>query len=331
MVFDEFTRLKTVILGNPIIPDATLKLYENKYPKVKYIYNEIIEDFEHMKKIFNILHIDYIIPQTPLRNQLLFGKGLFNQTDFYRSMKTPRDLTLLYGNLIIDCPSDSYARIFETQYLYDYFNSLDNMLWIKAPLPKLENYTCKYLNIGYTDYSTINGLEILFDGAQLLKCGKHIFMNIYSANNINGYNWLKRIFSIIYPETIIIPFSITHHHLDGMMAILRPGLLLLNNSVKNYEHLLPNEFLNWDKIYYGQTTSFNDNNLAIGTVEVNILSVNEDTIIVDEDSNDLIKMLENHKFTVIPAKLRNSWYWGGKYHCITLDVDRAGEYIDYFK
>jgi glycine amidinotransferase len=53
-----------------------------------------------------------------------------------------------------------------------------------------------------------------------------------------------------------------------------------------------------------------------------MLVVDPHTVIVDRHQADLIQILEQHKFTVIPLELRHSRTLGGGFHCVTLDLVR---------
>ena len=65
-------------------------------------------------------------------------------------------------------------------------------------------------------------------------------------------------------------------------------------------------------------------------VGMNFLSVDQETVIVDERQMSLIKVLEKQKFTVIPIKMRHIYTQGGGIHCATVDTVREGGLEDYF-
>ena len=65
-------------------------------------------------------------------------------------------------------------------------------------------------------------------------------------------------------------------------------------------------------------------------VGMNFLSVDQETVVVDERQTNLIKLLEKNKFTVIPIRMRHIYTQGGGIHCATLDTVREGELEDYF-
>ena len=57
-------------------------------------------------------------------------------------------------------------------------------------------------------------------------------------------------------------------------------------------------------------------------VGLNFLSVDQETVIVDERQKELIKLLESKKYTVVPIRMRHIYTQGGGIHCATLDTVR---------
>jgi N-dimethylarginine dimethylaminohydrolase len=55
---------------------------------------------------------------------------------------------------------------------------------------------------------------------------------------------------------------------------------------------------------------------------MNMLSVDENTVIIDAAQTQLIKDIEHCGITVIPLTLRHSRTLGGSFHCVTLDLLR---------
>ena len=54
---------------------------------------------------------------------------------------------------------------------------------------------------------------------------------------------------------------------------------------------------------------------------MNVLSVDPQTVIVDQRQTALIKVFEQHKITAVPISFRHSYYMGG-IHCSSLDTVR---------
>jgi glycine amidinotransferase len=64
-------------------------------------------------------------------------------------------------------------------------------------------------------------------------------------------------------------------------------------------------------------------------MDVNILSLDENTVMVNKYAYGVRDILEKNHFTVIPVELDNSEVFGGGLHCSTLDLYREDEFISY--
>lgn len=64
--------------------------------------------------------------------------------------------------------------------------------------------------------------------------------------------------------------------------------------------------------------------------DVNLLSIDENNVIVFNYNKEVFDALK--KFGVTPhiSHFRHRYFWGGGIHCITSDINRSGELIDYF-
>jgi len=65
-------------------------------------------------------------------------------------------------------------------------------------------------------------------------------------------------------------------------------------------------------------------------VGLNFLSVDPQTVIVDQRQTALIRLLESKKFTVVPVRMRHIYTQGGGIHCATLDTVRESKLENYF-
>lgn len=57
-------------------------------------------------------------------------------------------------------------------------------------------------------------------------------------------------------------------------------------------------------------------------VGMNFLSLDSETVVVDERQTKLIQTLKKFKFTVVPIRMRHIYTQGGGIHCATLDTVR---------
>ena len=64
-------------------------------------------------------------------------------------------------------------------------------------------------------------------------------------------------------------------------------------------------------------------------VGMNLLSLDQNTVLVDERQINLINLLKKYKFQVITVKLRHMYTQGGGIHCATLDTVRDSKLESY--
>jgi N-dimethylarginine dimethylaminohydrolase len=65
-------------------------------------------------------------------------------------------------------------------------------------------------------------------------------------------------------------------------------------------------------------------------VGMNLLSFDQETVLVDKRQEKLIKLLESKKYKVVPISLRHMYTQGGGIHCATLDTVRESKLESYF-
>ena len=65
-------------------------------------------------------------------------------------------------------------------------------------------------------------------------------------------------------------------------------------------------------------------------VGMNFLSLDQETVVVDERQTSLITMFEKRRMTVVPVRMRHIYTQGGGIHCATLDVTRDSKLESYF-
>jgi glycine amidinotransferase/scyllo-inosamine-4-phosphate amidinotransferase 1 len=97
------------------------------------------------------------------------------------------------------------------------------------------------------------------------------------------------------------------------------------NASRVTEATVPKCIQSWEKIWVHDVVAqgFHNYPYASKWIAMNMLVVDPATVIVDRHQIELIKTLEQHKFTVIPQELRHSRTLGGGFHCVTLDLHRT--------
>ena len=64
--------------------------------------------------------------------------------------------------------------------------------------------------------------------------------------------------------------------------------------------------------------------------DVNMLSISEEVVLVNNEHKELFEFLDKNKITPIVCPLRHRFFWDGGIHCITVDLKRQGNLEDYF-
>jgi len=256
-----------------------------------------------------------------------------------------RDNTLILGDEIIETPPTLRARYFENQFLkpifMEYFNR--GARWTTMPRPIMTDASFDPANVNNaapnievpTDpqpspYDV--GLEIMIDGANCLRLGRDLVVNISNANHGLACDWLERHLEGRF--RVHRTHKLTQSHIDSVVIPLRPGTLLIRSQ--RVLDFLPEQLRKWDTIVsptpeisdYPQYK--NDDPIpASPYIDLNLLSIDEETVLVNDACETLIRALEENKFTVVPVQHRHRRLFGGGFHCFTLDTVRTGGAEDY--
>jgi len=153
------------------------------------------------------------------------------------------------------------------------------------------------------------------------------------------------------------------YHSDGSFCVVKPGCIVSLNDVQEYK----TEFPGWDVLYlpdqsWDKVSPFlqmkskvggqwwlkgeehNDQLIDfvntwlkdwVGYVEetvfdVNMLSIDQNTIICNNYNKDVFAHFKKHKVEPIIFNFRHRYFWDGGVHCITQDLYREGTQEDYF-
>ncbi len=337
---NEWSRLKKVILGridgaNNPEPDLNQRLIrwchhpdKTRFvtgPFPKRLIEETQEDLENFAGVLRSFEIEVLRP-TIIPHSSVVSNGWWQTTGYYSYC--PRDIATMIGHRIIESPMSLRARQFETNGLKSIFLSCmkEGNAWISAPKPLLLDES---FNTEESDSLALSETEPVFDAANLLRCGRDVFYLVSNTGNELGRLWLANILGDdynIHPLRRIYDSS----HIDSTLMILRPGTVLLNPE---RIHQIPEVFRSWeilwapDPVDNGHLPGYNN---ATPWLSINVLSIDESIVIVEQNQLPLIRLLEKYGFTVVPVRLRHSQSLGGGPHCCTLDIDREGELESYF-
>jgi glycine amidinotransferase len=314
--------------------------------KQRYV-EELNEDVENLAETLQNLGVRVLRPlELPSNSQPIRGFG-------WEAAPVPplnvRDNTLILGDEIIETPPAIRSRYLETRLLaklfHQYFES--GARWTTMPRPTLTD--CSFdLSYACAAKSTLGGptepiqdpvpspydigYEMILDGAQVLRLGKDLVVNIANANHKLAVDWLER--HVQDRFRIHRVYKMSDNHIDSMLLALCPGVFLARYG--GLRDLMPPKFRNWKYIVPpppqpGAFPIYNEDDLVLTSpyIDLNVLSISPATLLANKDCTGLIKTLEQEGFNVIPVQHRHRRLFGGGFHCFTLDTIREGGLEDY--
>ena len=341
---NEWDPLEEVIVGNPLqarfpTADASTRLAEFPDRPVEdipqgafppWIIEETEEDLDAFVAALEVAGVTVRRPQTwPHESE--FSTIHWQSRGYYNYC--PRDVLLVIGDHIIETPNVIRSRSQETfsyrELLLEYLKS--GAKWYSAPKPMLLD---SLFDVDMQRPTPRND-EPAFDAANVLRFGRDLLYLVSATGNELGGDWLQTILGDSF-RVHFLKDVYYGSHIDSTFAALRPGLVLCNPARINNE-TLPDFLQQWEVIYsppIENTDQYDAEYLSrsIGSkwIEMNVFSIRPDLVVVDRDQQALIRLLEQRGLDVIPLKLRHSKMLGGGFHCVTLDVRRAGKLERYF-
>jgi glycine amidinotransferase len=342
---DEFSPLREIVVGSTLdagIPRKDISMWLNlfgdrgiddlktvaqgRFPP--RIIEESEEDLAGLVDLLRSFGVRVHRPD-PIDHTKVFATPEFQSEGFYSY--SPRDLTLIIGSTIIETPSPMRARYFETfglrRLLQGYLRHGSS--YISAPRPRLAD---ELFYLGEDGLPQLGEAEPAFEAANVLRCGLDLFYQVSCSGNEFGLIWLERTLRAfgnfrVHPLRDIYAYT----HIDSTIALLRPGLVLLNPE-RITEATIPAPLRGWDVLWCPpmrtQPTA-GPHPLSSPWIGMNLLMVNPGLAIVDGNQTELIRQLESRGITVARHVLRHSRLLGGGHHCVTLDTVREGELTRY--
>jgi glycine amidinotransferase/scyllo-inosamine-4-phosphate amidinotransferase 1 len=332
-VNNEWGRLREIIVGtidNANMPTHGKDLHcinyatENEIPKDEIgfwdskVYDETFEDLEKLSDLLKDTGVKVHRP-TPIDTQKPVSNGYWETTQYYTFC--PRDTVTVIGNNILESPMSLRSRQFETDCFRDIFiqKMEQGANWVAAPKPRLLDSMYQREDLSKI---TLNNYEPVFDAANILRCNNDILYLVSNTGNLKGSKWLQNFLGKDYRiHTIENVYS--YIHIDSTIALLREGLCLLNPERVN-ENNIPEFLKSWDKIWCPPMVDIGYHKTIRASVwiGVNLLSIDENTVIVDNRQQDLIKELKKYNIESLDCKIRHSRTLGGSFHCVTTELLR---------
>jgi glycine amidinotransferase len=284
--------------------------------------------------------------------------------DFSRSVRTPdfdlgpssqwgcmppRDVLITVGREILEATMSFRSRFFEyvcyRPLLQRYFEDDPGMRHEAAPRPRL---TDRSFREGYLDESVgreqrmawVAGRrfatteeEPLFDAADILRCGRDLFVQHGFTTNLKGIEWLRRHFPDLRIHAMHFPGDAYPSHIDCTLVPLRPGLVLSNPQRPPLSHQAEIFRRNgWEIVTAAAPAHERSPPLCYSSpwLSMNVLSLDEMTVCVEASEVHQMEQLDKLGFDVVPVPLRDAYAFGGGLHCATTDIWREGRCDDLF-
>jgi len=275
----------------------------------------------------------------------------------------PRDVMLTLGNTVFEATMARRYRFFEylpyRNIMYQLWDSDASMKWRTAPKPSMdlsmyrEGYYEEYYSIPTMtkekQYEVLNNFqyvlnenEIAFDAADVSRCGRDIFVLHSNTTNYRGIEWLRReLQGIVRVHALDIPNDKLAMHIDVDMVPLRPprgnrpGVVLTCPDrplrAKDVQLFRDN---NWRVVSGPIPNKINEVMPDFCTcskwLALNMLSLDEDTVVVEENETEVHALLESMDFNLIKVPFRDVFSFGGSLHCATWDIEREDSNEDFF-
>jgi len=262
----------------------------------------------------------------------------------------PRDLLLTVGNEMLEATMSYRSRWFEylcyRPLLEQYYKEDPEMRWEAAPKPRLTERTYKkdwwkewnslseeeqYQRAEKSDWIPTE-VEPLFDAADVIRCGKDLFVQKSMVTNNAGISWLHR----HYPDHRVHRVrykELTPWHMDTTIVPLRAGLVLVNpvrTPLEPQEQLFDKN--DWEVLVAPKSLLKKKGSMVFCSIwlNMNLLVLDPKTVCVEASETPVMELLDKHGMEVVPVPMYDVAAFGGGLHCSTADVWREGTCEDYF-
>jgi len=261
----------------------------------------------------------------------------------------PRDVLATVGNMVVEASMSRRDRYFEVDAVRPLIRELwradPAMLWKAAPKPSMADEMYKpgwwaltqserYARMHEYDFA-ITEEEPIFDAADIMRCGKDLFVQLSMTCNRAGIEWLRRELAPhgVRVHTVRFPYDLAPSHLDCTFVPLRPGLVLTNPErpvleedaalfrANGWRFIDAPPPTNPSRPWASQSSKW---------LSMNVLSLSPTCVVAEEQEVDLHALLEAEGFEVVKVPFRAVYEFGGGLHCATWDVCRDDSAEDLF-
>ena len=326
--------LQQIWLGRSYAPDFYEPIRNHKIrDSLQKIATETEEDYANLQTVLESLGVKVdrpvlnqnltIMDHVNDQGQLTYGVSK-SFTLIPRPPMQPRDSVLVVGETMLQTNSE-----------FSWFESLDNELGDHRLIKMDPNQQ--------------------FDAPLITVLGKHLIADC------RDHVWLSSRMQNLFPDRKIVPVMIGGHN-DAVFCPVRPGIIVSTYHHDNYAETFPGwtvkyiENQSWNAIPGWRSFKHNnvdkwwvpdgDNNPEfaefvdrwlghwLGYVketvfDVNMLQINQSTVLVNNYNKEMFDFFKQHKIEPIITPFRHRFFWDGGIHCVTADIYREGDPVDY--
>jgi len=231
----------------------------------------------------------------------------------------PRDNILTVGDKVIASPMSLNCRKNEWKFMCEVTHDLTNIKYTK------EDYDSNC--IMNKEFLATHNHRPMWDAANVLRAGRDVLYLISNTGNYAGAEQLQKILGPNF-NVHLLQDVYSYSHIDSTIALLKPGTALVNPSRIKSKKQLPISMQNWDIIECPEPIDMSYCGLEAMMSQwtgMNCVSLDEQTVIVQSTQTNLIKVLEQKGFTVIPVHMRHQRSLSGGPHCCTVELEREYE------
>ena len=172
----------------------------------------------------------------------------------------------------------------------------------------------------------INNSRPAFDCADFMRCGTTLIGQLSNVTNMAGVEYIRAALPKGYSVELLDVNDPCAMHIDATLLPLRHGLLVFNPKRVTEQELRRHEvFRDWKLMPYPHTpTNVGDTELYMTSpwIAINVLSLDENTIIAEEKETQFAKWIEALGVGVVKVPFRAVNSIGGSIHCATVDLWR---------
>jgi hypothetical protein len=304
-------------------------------------------------------------PMTPRDYFGSYGNTLmYDKWDFINSLyRVVRDPSWIESNEIITAEDLNKLPAHILKELHDNFN-LDAHLWYdkfdlfwKDLFPVFEQNANVKQHV-YSPHLAKDGETAHFTTAGVSRVGKDLFYGYRNPNKTAITEYYEKYIGDNYR----LNFVDIAGHIDGQFCPVVPGLIIdtpyvdvqkyfpgwevVHSPKESWDDMLP--FMNLKKQNKGKwwIPGEENNNSLTNTVEswlshwvgyveetifdVNMIVIDEQNVIVSNYNDVIFEAFKRYNITPHICNFRHRYFWDGGLHCMTSDLSRRGEMVDYF-